>query len=157
MLVTTSVGCHFITEGFLLPPICQLARRRFSRKRDNPDILSLAARRVNPARPSPAGPLPPAPSVAPAWASLTPADRARLDAAADADPGGDVESDPEDWPAWTNFHVFEPTPEDRAAWAAESERIESAREDRRVDLLAAESAALDAMERGLIPADPSAE
>lgn len=30
-------GCHFITEGFLLLPICQLDRRRFSLKGDNPE------------------------------------------------------------------------------------------------------------------------
>ena len=29
-MVTALAGHHFITEGFLLPPICQLDRRRFS-------------------------------------------------------------------------------------------------------------------------------
>lgn len=112
------------------------------------DILFDAARWVNPARPSAAGLLP---------ADPAPADLARLDAAADDATGGDIECDPSDWPARTDFHRFEPTPAERSWWARESARLESAREDREIDNRAAESAALDAMERGLIPPDVAAE
>lgn len=40
---------------------------------------------------------------------------------------------------------FEPTPEERAWWAAECERIEAARLDRHYDALAGASAALDSV------------
>lgn len=41
------------------------------------------------------------------------------------------------------------TPADRSWWAAESARIEAEREARELEALAAESAALDRLERGL--------
>jgi hypothetical protein len=70
---------------------------------------------------------------------------------ADAAPDGDVEGDPLHWPAWTDYHRYAPSPDDRAWWAGEIERLESARIDRDADLRAAESDALDALTRGLIP------
>jgi len=79
--------------------------------------------------------------------------RHRADAAADEATGGDIPCDPALWPAWTDFHHFEPSPEDRTAWAAESERLESERADRAADARAAESAAVDALTAGLIPRD----
>jgi hypothetical protein len=79
------------------------------------------------------------------------------DAVADAAPDGDVECDPAHWPAWTDYHRYAPSPDDRAWWAAEIERLESARIDRDADRRAAESDATDALTRGLIPRDLAAE
>jgi hypothetical protein len=79
------------------------------------------------------------------------------DAEADAAPGGDVECDPRHWPAWTDYHRFAPSPDDRSWWAAESDRLESARADRDADRRAAEADAADALARGLIPRDVAAE
>ena len=105
------------------------------------DILFDAARRVNPARPFALGLLIPDP--APVSAPVA-------DALADDAPGGDVACDPADWPDWTDAFVWElngpapgdvPTPDDRAWAAAEFDRLESDR----VDRIAAEAAALDAL------------
>lgn len=61
--------------------------------------------------------------------------------------------DPEPAPA---PRAFEPSPGDRAWWAAESDRLTAARVNRRVDRRAAESAALDSLTLGLIPRDLAA-
>ncbi|MCA1686927.1 MAG: hypothetical protein LC745_13350, partial [Planctomycetia bacterium] len=78
---------------------------------------------------------------------------------------GDVESDPADWPAWTDEGIwtttepapadepFEPSPEDRSWWTTEADRLTTAEEDRAFDLWAAESAATDSLTLGLIPRD----
>jgi hypothetical protein len=66
-------------------------------------------------------------------------------------PGGDVEANPADWPAWTDEWVWEPSESDRVWWAQQQDARERGHGfDRR----AAESATLDGLERGLlIPAD----
>ena len=114
------------------------------------DILFDPARRVNPARPFALGLLPPDPAESAPVA----------DALADGTSGGHVACDPADWPDWTDAFTWEsdgpapddvPSPDDRAWAAAEFDRMESAR----VDRLAAESAALDALSAGLTPPDPA--
>jgi hypothetical protein len=79
----------------------------------------------------------------------------------------DVECDPADWPADTDEWVwvptgtgpapraraFEPSPEDRSWWAAESERLAADRAAADLDAAAAEAWALDQIERGLTPHD----
>jgi hypothetical protein len=79
------------------------------------------------------------------------ATRARLEADAEMQAGGDVEGPAESWPTWTDAHRYEPTPEDRIWWA----RQQDARErGRGFDRRAAESRTLESLERGLlIPAD----
>ncbi len=45
--------------------------------------------------------------------------------------------------------TFEPSAADRAWWAQESERLDTARENARFDAMAEESAAMDRLEAGL--------
>jgi hypothetical protein len=76
-----------------------------------------------------------------------------LEAEADFQINGDVESHPSNWPAWTDAHVYVPTESERSWWAQMIDNDIKAEASVRLERRALESRAVDNLSRGLIAPD----
>jgi hypothetical protein len=87
------------------------------------------------------------------WQDVNDLIQQHLDRAADRQEDGSTEGPVETWPEWTRAHIFHPSASDRAWWTEQSEAIEDHRACSELEARASEFAAVDAMSRGLVPAD----